>query len=120
RSLPTIRHEPRSADLDRAFEIDDAERRRGFPMWLDAARLAWRSPPANDDVVLLAALRHVRQRDVGHLQQNPLERVLDRRTLGVQAADLFTERATVGDEIGRVLAGLLATRDFLRAGVASG
>ncbi len=58
------------------------------------------------------------KRDVRNLEHDALELRLRRRELGLEAADLLTERATLRNEIVRVLLRLLSSSDFLRGRVA--
>jgi len=82
-----------------------------------APRLA---PLADDHALLLPALRNVGQRDVRDADQDLLERILGRRELALETADLLAQRTPAADQLLGRLAGPLQPSDLLRGRVARG
>ena len=118
RALAAVDDEARAAHLRRPLQIDDPEIGGDVPVRAHALRRARLAPAPDDDVLLLATLRHVRAGHVRDLEQRPLQLALDADALGLDRRDLVAEHAAARDQVIGALLVALEPGDLLARCVA--
>ena len=94
--------ETRAADLGAALHVDEVERKAEVQVVLDLeVELARLTDVAQHDGVLFAAVGDVGERDVGDLEEDRLEALLDAGELGLALLDRVAQRAHGGDRLRR-------------------